>query len=344
MKRRDFLRRTGQLCLATALGQRAAIAAPSLKTHNTLVLGCQFPEAPAGTYDYAWRLARHLERILPGGTKIRLETLTAAPIDALNAGIAHATLASENANIPHAAELAFIAGLPGRFALSPAAAQSWLSTAGGEAYWHTAHRNTAARPIYAGCQGAAPALWARRPLPTLSNLKIAMEPGLCAEVIRAFGGEPVELPAADRAAALASGEIDAADMPCFEDAVALGLPKVAGVCHLGAIAEHSGPLALTFAPGIWLKLAESCRSLVRREMLSMASQRNTAATANASALRSAMAQAFGVTFISGLAGAPALNRVSEAVIAEASNKDGNRSWSGAHRWHHSALNGKQLRV
>lgn len=326
MNRREFFAAAGAIAAnaltANFTARAKELPAPALHTKRRLVLVCAYPKSAAGTHDVAACLASRLERLLGGGSvEIEVKASTLGSIDALKSGGAHMTLAGEGANVGRIPALAFVSGLPGRFAHDPNFAGGWL-TGSGQRLWHQAHQETGLLPLYAGSQGVSPGIWSRRPISSFSGLKIAAAPGPRADVLSALGTQTTPLAPADYADALSSGAVDAVELSSLEDAIALGVVRAAPYCLNSALAPHAGPLALTFAPSLWHGLPQAVRTAVRQDILAFAAHRQVRASENEDALKAALSAAFGCAFQQlNTAKIATIDRLSEAIIADYASRN-----------------------
>ena len=337
MNRRDFISSAGTTAAALAFGGAAALAgavpAPAIvaRRRRDLVLASPFPQSASGPSDWAFRLARRLERALDDRVRVHLSTVPGSSIEVLGTGAADLVFAPESANFIHEPALAFMAGLPSAFALPARVQHSWLASREGQALWDECHERFGTKPLLAGNDGPRPGLFARRPLGSFTGLKVAAE-GLPAAVLRGLGAEPRAVPPGERRAALARGEIDAADAGSYDSASAVGLISSAAVCIGGVLPPAGDVFALTMRQQTWQAFSGSEQHALRNAANENAREMLETAEANANAMRHVLAQAGGLCYIfidSGLA--TAAGRVELALMAEIATRTNLcRRVSGAH--------------
>ena len=213
MDRRDFLKTTGAAAVAAG-----AAGASARATDEPIDGAVQSPAVLAGTRvlalanDYAAglpglgaeRLARRIEAASDG--RFRIELADGAADAELTYGLAarHASL--------HPA-FAFFAGLPFGQGLDVPDHHTWLAAAGGEMLWDELAAAFDFKPLVAGHTGASSGVWAGARLEQASDLAGARlhAVGLAADVLRSLGAIPVVMPAHEVRAALAGGDIRAAE-------------------------------------------------------------------------------------------------------------------------------------
>jgi TRAP-type mannitol/chloroaromatic compound transport system substrate-binding protein len=324
MDRREFLAASAGAIASAAIAPAQALTArpqtPALRTRQHLRMFCEYPSAAAGTFDTAYALSVRLQRILSEGYRIEVATSCIGSIAAFREGAAEIVFASEAANTTHLPALAATTGLPGRFAQKPQDARTWLTQAGGS-LWHRLHEATGLQPIYAGPEGTLPSLWSRSPLESFCGLKVASAAPLRGHVLKGIGADLIALAPAEYADALASGTVDAVEMPSVADAIALGLARVTRNCLEGAVGAHSGTRALTFSPVLWRSLTPHERAAVTRLAQKFPYEIFSKTAANEQALKAAAHANLGVNFSrTGEHIQATLDRLSEAVIADFQSK------------------------
>ncbi len=321
MNRRDVITTAGAAALLAALpaghSRAAQKAAPALHLTKRLRLACPWPQAAGGTFDAALAIARVIETALEG-VSVELIALSAAheqPDDL--------SFASEHIQVAHNPSLAFIAGLPGRFALAPHVSAHWLTASGGALWRDAAARSSTAIPLYAGCEGVAPSLWLRHEIMSLTGLRVAGTDGMITDLLTACGATPVVLPPSLWAAALASGDIDAVHAASLEDALTLGLQRQAKHCLPLALMAHAGPMALRLPQHVWKVLGPGLRRKLRIEVAECGLRRHERSAHNHQALLAAVAEAYGVRIDSCLNDdiQRTIYSLSEAIVADYSGHD-----------------------
>lgn len=348
MDRREFLAASAGAIAGAAFTPAQVSTAPprspALHTRRQLRMVCAYPSAPAGTFDTAHGIAVRLESIIGAGYRINLETCCTGSIAAFEAGAAEIVFATEAANARRLPALAATTGLPGAFAQNPEDARDWLTGAGGR-LWHHMHDATGLQPLYAGPEGSLPSLWSRRPIESFSGLKVASIAPLRGEVLKGLGADLIALAPSDFAGALASGEIDAVEVVSQADALALGVARIARFCLEGAVAAHAGSHALTFNPALWGSFTPATRAAVTALANTFPSQVFSKTAANELALKAAVQTALGVTYSrAGERVQAAVDRLSEAVIADFESRYSKTVAPVALPWRYPLLTGKQIAI
>ena len=238
MDRREFLKTTGLAAAATAATSAASAATSSLSSlpapavHagvRDLHLAMAWPDTVSGLADSANRLARRIEEATDRRYRIHLlaesdgagSTFTSADVDLYHA--------SEHDNACLDPAFAYFAGLPFSAGLAPADLESWLTIGGGQELWDELGAEHGIKPLLAGHLGRAPHLWSNRIISAtcdFEGLRIAAY-GPTADVMHALGAQTIALPARQLGAALASGDIDAAEFGGSLHAMAAGLAPAA---------------------------------------------------------------------------------------------------------------------
>ncbi len=321
MNRRDVITTAGAAALLAALPAGASRAAqqgaPALHLTKRLRLSCPWPQAAGGTFDAALNIARVIETAVEGAS---VELIAPSP------GHDHAgdlSFSSEHVQAANNPALAFIAGLPGHFALAPDVSAHWLTASGAALWREAAARSSTAIPLYAGCEGVAPSLWLRQEIMSLTGLRVAGTDGLIADLLTACGASPVALHPSLWAAALASGDIDAIHVASLEDALTLGLQRHAKHCLPLALMAHAGPLALRLPRHVWNALGPSVQRRLRIEVADSGLRRHVRSAHNHQALLAATAEAYGVRIESFRNDdiQRTIYRLSEAIVADYSGRD-----------------------
>ena len=206
MDRRDFLKTTSAAAVAAPASAVAAsevqVAAPAiLSGSRQLTLSSSSKDLPGSGAD---RLARRIETATDG--RYRIDQLANAGTDAdLTYGNAwrHAGL--------HRA-FAFFAGLP--FSQEPRCTclQTWLAVGGGAMLWDELAAELGFKPLVPDIPGPAPASGPPRAWhqPDLASARPHVE-GLAGDVLRDLGAVPTTLAPENLRAALADGQLQAAE-------------------------------------------------------------------------------------------------------------------------------------
>ncbi|MEZ5901075.1 MAG: hypothetical protein R3D51_16460 [Hyphomicrobiaceae bacterium] len=340
MDRRTFIVTASAATAATCIGSVCALAKPAALARRAerLVLACPAPENTGGLFDDARLLARALERTLQehsAAAQVKIEVVPgpAASIAALADGHADLFYGPEHANSAHIPALGFVAGVPGHLALNAQGLRIFMQGTGAD-LWRSSLASYGVVPIYAGHRGESPTLWSRVRIDNLKGLKIATE-GLNAQVVAGLGGLPKSLKPEDITPALAAGEIDAAEIATLTDALALGLPKIAGFAARAPIADHAGAMSLAMSDRTWRTLSSQAQSSILSCVQAHAQARETRDANSKMVLEDALSRAHGAVFYA-CGDAQHVRRVSEAVTAELAAKcDQTRQFSDAYMaaWH-----------
>lgn len=288
MQRREFLKTTGAAAIAApatvlaasdtaathaqaAEPARAALDTPSIHAGlRTLRLHSPLLDARGSAGDQARRLAHrlataadgrwHLERAAPDTAADRPR---ASSLVAVASG--HADLSLDLASeVPvRRPDDAYFAGLPGGIGMDAAALDGWLRAGGGQELWDELMGEIGAKPLLAGCTGAAPTLWSRTPIETTADLggravalsaAGAMVADALGMVVRTTETEPVD--------ALATGAIDIAETP---DASVATRHRFAGAAPYGyasPFAHHGQTIALHVRRALWDTMTAGDRALL----------------------------------------------------------------------------------
>lgn len=320
MNRRDVITTAAAAALCAALPAKPSAAArhgaPALHLVKRLRLACAWPQAAGGTYDAALDLARAIEMAMDGASVEVIATAAHEPATDFCFGSEHSYAARDPA-------LAFIAGLPGRFALPPEAAASWLTGSGAALWQHAAARTASVIPLYAGCEGVTPSLWSRHKIGRFTGVKVAGADGMFADLLAACGASLADVPPGQWASALASGDIDAVHMASVEDALTLGLQQHAKYCLPGVLTAHGGPLALRIPAQLWHALPAEARKKLRKYVAEAGWRRHARSVQNHGLLMTAMREAHGLRLLptTPVYFQHAIYTMSEAIVAEYSGRD-----------------------
>lgn len=322
MDRRTFIATAGALALAGRPVMACAATASPCAT-GALVFATPYPAAASGPADDAFRLATALARATGRTVHIETSRQACSSIECLGTTGAAFVFAAEHGNLAYAPALGALtapttAEAPG-LGLDAESLSQWLASAEGEALLEACHAPFAIKAFFAGFEGVGAALWSKSPLEDLAGRRIAAS-GLAAETLKGAGAETVRRAPADIAVAIRDDEIDAALVPGFDFALALGLHHVARACTPAACLQDTALLTLAVARPLW----DSFDGTTQREIRAVcrAPRRFIAARlADDAALRASAANVFGVTFHElNPRTTAALLRVREAVSADFSTR------------------------
>lgn len=254
MDRREFLISTGGVAAALGASVPAAVAGTretqvadagfARSQRRTLSMAIAWADLGRGPSDSAYRFAQRLGVISGGALSIAAAQQGAAAD--LSFGPPH------EAGLQHPA-FGYLAGLPSARALPAYDLAAWMRVGGGQMLIDDLAREAGRVALLVGHLGAAPALWSRRPIAGLADLrglKIASH-GLAADVARGLGAEPVAVAADDVVAALRDGRIDAAEAGGALTAMALGLAEAAPYALQGGFSPHGETVVLSMPVAIW---------------------------------------------------------------------------------------------
>ena len=255
MHRRGFLQWGGAAAVAgAASGVEANFKAPGEEIRQPAPAGARLLRlALAPGYELAGFAADRLaHRIaLATGGRFRIERgEPGAPCD-LSFGDVNGLTALHPG-------FAFFAGLPAGTGLPSAELNAWLVLGGGQLLWDDLARPFGLKTLVAGlseCGG----LWSnvRLEQPSdLAGLPVAAE-GLAARVLERLGARPSQVAPNDLGAALARGEVAAAQWAGPLPAVAFDLAPLAPCLYQPGLCEGGTLTALTLAGGLWDELASA---------------------------------------------------------------------------------------
>lgn len=282
--RRKFLK------AAVSAGAAAALARPALGQARL-----QWSMVTAWPKDFplfaaaAERLARRVGELSDGRLTVRVlhggELVPAAQaFDAVASG--QAELGHDTAFNQFAKNraFAFFASMP--FGFTAPEMNAWIAFGGGQALWDELCRPLGVQPFPCGNAGTQYLGWFRRELrgpDDLKGLKIRIA-GYGAEVLRRLGAAPSAVPGNEIAAALRSGEIDAAEWFAPDQDLALGLHEAAKLYYGPAF--HRPGLALQLVanrarlealPADLRRILAAAAAIENGELYAEATQRNAAA-------------------------------------------------------------------
>ncbi|MBF0157843.1 MAG: ABC transporter substrate-binding protein, partial [Magnetococcales bacterium] len=194
------------------------------------------PALNAENLDTARKIARTIEEATDHRVRIKVETMEGEtkPADLFKA-VVSGEVAMVHSVASHWADkhpaTPFFASVP--FGLTSIELEGWLTAGGGLALWRELYAGFGLVPFVAGNTGMSMAGWYRKKVKNVESfLQMRIHcTGLAAKVVKWLGGHPKELPVAQLAQALKSGELDAVAWGGPSRDMALGLHKVAGFYH-----------------------------------------------------------------------------------------------------------------
>lgn len=287
--RRKFLKGalagTGASAGAAAMLARPALGQTRLQWIMVTAWPKDFPLFAAAAERLARRIGELSEgrltvRVLPGGELVP----AAQAFEAVASG--EAELGHDTAFNQFAKNraFAFFASMP--FGFTAPEMNAWIAYGGGQALWDELCRPLGVQPFPCGNAGTQYLGWFRRELrgpDDLKGLKMRIA-GYGAEVLRRLGATPSAVPGGEIAAALRSGEIDAAEWFAPEQDLALGLHDAAKLYYgpgfhrpgfaLQLVANRAKLEAL---PADLRRIVAAAASIESGELYAEATQRNAAA-------------------------------------------------------------------
>ncbi|MDX2258464.1 MAG: twin-arginine translocation signal domain-containing protein [Hyphomicrobiaceae bacterium] len=318
MDRRGFLKSTGIAAVAGAgVAVPSVVAggnAPAGPRRDALTVAAPWEDGTEGRGEALRALTRRWASACEGRPAIDLifrdDALAAFRAGALDVvEVSPATLAAE-----YDPAFAYFAGLPSPTA-SDDAVLRWLVAGSGQSLLDETAERHGLKVLPSGHRGEDVRLWSRTPITAATDLagkKISAD-GMMADILAALGAEVAIVPEDRLAAALATGDIDAAVGPGLLAAAALGVPRQAPHAVDLGLPRGGGIVALVLRLPAWLDLGrggQACLSALTREALTGAMTGTAMTTALA---RRALAARTGVAF----ADAPADLRKSLPVLRDA---------------------------
>lgn len=318
MDRRDFLKTGGAVAASVAAGARPASAvetpqpaSPAVHLGATRLVLATSQDADAAGFA-ARRLTQRIEAVSGGRFTFEMRPRSAGDSEVdLTFGSAH----------EHARRhpgFAFFAGLPRGEGLDPARQSAWLAVGGGQMLWDEAGAEFGFKPLLAGHTGPSAGLLSRRRLDAISDLAGArvFAVGLAVDVLRVLGAGPVELAPQELGAALAGGQVEAAEW--LAPLAALDLRPPAERLYTPGLTPAGMALALTVRRDLWESLGAAEQSLL--EVCATAEYHAALAEARALAMVEArVATVSRLSFHPRLAAA--LDRAAADVVEGAANTD-----------------------
>lgn len=271
MDRREFLRSTATAAVATAAATTATAAAQTAPPAPALSKGLQelrlavaYDESFAGPADWASRLARSIDELSGGRTRVAASYGVTDTHAAVAAGDADLSFDTVDSLIDAHRGFAFFAGLPGDQGLPPRHLATWLSVGGGQPLFDDLAADLGIKPLLAAHSGPQSLLLATSRVESMAataGLKIHVG-GLARDVARGLGLDPVTLPAGQIAQALQRGDVQAAECGGAILCYALQLSKAARYTA-GARFNHNGTaMYLGVRRAVWDELDPSTQALL----------------------------------------------------------------------------------
>ena len=270
VKRRDFLKKAGT--------GTAAVAA-------TAVAASSFPKPSLAQGAMQWRMQTTWPKNFPGlgtganklaefigkasGGKLTVEVFGGGEIvppfetmDAVSSGtleMGHGAPYYWKGKVPASQ---FIASIP--FGLNVAEQNSWLQFGGGQALADKVYRELGCKFFASGNTGVQAGGWFNKEINSLEDYKgLKMRiPGLGGEVVKAAGGNVVNLPGGEIPPALASGAIDATEWVGPYNDLAFGLYKSAKLYYYPGWHEPATLLDNFINLAAWEKLDSELQAII----------------------------------------------------------------------------------
>ena len=197
---------------------------------QTWTLLSAWPEGRAG----AERFAAQVETL--SGGRLRIEVREADPrqaFEALTEGEVQLAYGPNRHWQERVAEAAFFGAVP--FGLTSTQRAAWLGQ-GGQALWDEAYAPHGLKPLAIFSGGQQLGGWFNREITGLDDFQglSIRQDGLAGEVLDRLGARRIELPAAEVAAALGEGRLDACAGGSLAGDLAAGLPAVARYAYYPA--------------------------------------------------------------------------------------------------------------
>jgi TRAP-type mannitol/chloroaromatic compound transport system substrate-binding protein len=259
MDRRDFLKTTSAAAVAAgatsasaAAASEAQAAAPAILSGiRQLTLVSSAGDQPGSGAD---RLARRIETATDG--RYRMELASAGADADLTYGGAW-----RDAGLHRA--FAFFAGLPFSQGLDAGAMQTWLAAGGGAMLWDEFAAEFGFKPLVAGHTGPSAGVWAAARLEAPSDLvgaRLHVE-GLAGDVLRDLGAAPATFAPENLRAALADGQLQAAEWLGPLAAAAPDLQPLAQRLYQPGFNRNGLLLSLGVARGLWDGMSAADRAI-----------------------------------------------------------------------------------
>lgn len=288
MQRREFLKTTGAAAIAApasvlaatvtapthaqaAEATRATLDTPAIHSGmRTLRLHSPLLDARGSAGDQARRLAHRLATASDGRWHLELaapDTVAGRPGACSLAAVAsgHADLSIDLASeVPvRRPDDAYFAGLPGGIGMDIVTLDGWLRAGGGQELWDELTGEIGAKPLLAGCTGAAPTLWSLTPIETTADLRgRAVSLSAAGSIVAGALGMVVRTTAAEPVDALATGAIDIAETPDASMATRQRFAGAAPYGYASPFAHHGQTIALHVRRALWDTMTAGDRALL----------------------------------------------------------------------------------
>lgn len=328
MDRREFLKTTGGVAAAAAAAATGtgavANAGPSdASAAHTLRMAMRWPDDGKGFGDTARRLARRIEAATGARFRIQIVETSKPGIDAIASGAADLYHATEHDHVALHPAFGYFASLPVEESLGAEALQSWLIAGGGQGLWDDLARDFGVKAMLAGHTGPV-SMWSRVAFDSMSDIAGAkiQAMGLAAEAVRGIGAEPVSVAPGALKAALAAGEMSAAEFGGILQAMSAGLPEAAPIATAVPFTGRGTAMSLGIATGLWDAFDEATRAAFAAAAAEELRVNIAEEAAHRTPVSVALAHRFGVrNAIPAADVVGAMQRVGSAVVAHAAGYD-----------------------
>ena len=259
MDRREFLKSTGAVAAASAIGTAATASesvppAPAISKRLTqLRLALPWAEGPSGPADWARRLSQHIASLSEGRLHLAPVFDVTAGLAAVRAGDADLYFGDITDDAGAHRAFAYFSAMPGDHGMAPQHLQAWLNVGGGQELWDDLGADLRIKPLLAAHTGTRSLLLAGERIETMGALagRRVRVHGLARDVARGLGLEPVELPSGQIAASMQSREVLATECGGAIVSYALGLQTAAPYSAGASIDGNGRALALCVCRNLW---------------------------------------------------------------------------------------------
>ncbi len=294
MDRKDFLKYSGQLAGAAALGGLAALSCRKEEKAATVGQGKSYrwkmvttwPKNFPGLGIGAEKLAQRITEMSGGRLEVKIyaagELVPAfESFDAVSQGTAemgHGASYYWKGKVP---EAQFFSAVP--FGLNAMEMAGWIHHGGAQELWDNLYADFSLKPFTCGNTGVQMGGWFNKEINSLADykgLKMRM-PGLGGEVLRQAGATVVSLPGGEIFQALQSGTIDATEWVSPYNDLAFGFHKIARYYYWPGWHEPGTAMELIVNRKAYGSLPKDLQSIIEmacqagyNEMLAEFSSRN----------------------------------------------------------------------